>query len=230
MVHDYRVIAAMAPSFPRASGDGPLNSDGALCNFAFPPRERGWSPRAKKRGWRVTVSPARAGMVPKPPFRKPALTRFPRASGDGPCCAALLNHRCWFPPRERGWSPHGTAARRRDDVSPARAGMVPDLCAGNLAVLGFPRASGDGPLESTSWLNLHTFPPRERGWSLVSTRIALRCHVSPARAGMVPCHRRRALPGGGFPRASGDGPSMGFYRFAQARFPPRERGWSLSAW
>ena len=90
----------------------------------------------------------------------------------------------------------------------------------------FPRASGDGPRRSQRKTCLATFPPRERGWSLLALRIQCLAIVSPARAGMVPSSSPACSTATRFPRASGDGPLFGLWRFARVAFPPRERGWS----
>ena len=135
----------MPRRFPRASGDGPLR--GAYLRGAD------------------LVSPARAGMVPKPPFRKPALTRFPRASGDGPKNLDQVFSVIAFPPRERGWSPAEPGAEYAGQVSPARAGMVPRQPLYSGRRLCFPRASGDGPGPAYKENMYDVFPPRERGWS-----------------------------------------------------------------
>ena len=54
----------VAWSFPRASGDGPVQCFPTRNPSAFPPRERGWSLAMQDFSPCPTVSPARAGMVP----------------------------------------------------------------------------------------------------------------------------------------------------------------------
>ncbi len=117
-------------SFPRASGDGPLSTALSALVTWFPPRERGWSPRAAQVASAARVSPARAGMVPPQCAPGSPATSFPRASGDGPTSAS--GHECahWFPPRERGWSLVKISLPQDPGVSPARAGMVPRHGAG----------------------------------------------------------------------------------------------------
>ena len=90
--------------FPRASGDGPHSRRRLIDVIEFPPRERGWSRASSARKWSSTVSPARAGMVPRRPRRSLAAFGFPRASGDGPDADVCSLSQVLFPPRERGWS------------------------------------------------------------------------------------------------------------------------------
>ena len=91
--------------FPRASGDGPSSSEPPKHPASFPPRERGWSHAAGQLLGERRVSPARAGMVPSMDQEEVRLSRFPRASGDGPEELQAQKTAYAFPPRERGWSP-----------------------------------------------------------------------------------------------------------------------------
>ena len=165
-------------------------------------------------------------MVPPATIDQHAAIGFPRASGDGPEDAKALMLAYSFPPRERGWSLVEGGEFDQELVSPARAGMVRGRCGKFPPCPRFPRASGDGPSYHWPMPSRARFPPRERGWSLMSFRVALCCHVSPARAGMVPagCPALPSVPR--FPRASGDGPKVARLRDILAGFPPRERGWS----
>ena len=212
--------------FPRASGDGPLICWTEIMSIQFPPRERGWSLRRFRQCFQPTVSPARAGMVPRHEIHAQGRLGFPRASGDGPMTAIISVVREGFPPRERGWSLAGSDVARRVPVSPARAGMVPTADTGNPAVLRFPRASGDGPVLSGAMPLTDEFPPRERGWSGVACSRRRFLPVSPARAGMVPRRWRPCATATRFPRASGDGPVSSIKGNPFGEFPPRERGWS----
>ena len=108
-------------------------------------------------------------------------------------------------------------------VSPARAGMVPWLQPVHHHSFRFPRASGDGPQQSTSRLKQGMFPPRERGWSQLARLMPRRSHVSPARAGMVPTEISCLTGFSRFPRASGDGPAGTHCDTSPNLFPPRER-------
>ena len=213
-------------SFPRASGDGPAAASASAAEAAFPPRERGWSLAGHRCGGRAAVSPARAGMVPHRRRCGRLSSSFPRASGDGPRKKGRVNRKKGFPPRERGWSLSGANLSYADLVSPARAGMVPDPASPRSILLGFPRASGDGPLDYSEGVNADGFPPRERGWSFLGASRIYRTRVSPARAGMVPNGCWLGTKIYRFPRASGDGPCLQLSMGQPRRFPPRERGWS----
>ena len=95
---------------------------------------------------------------------------------------------------------------------------------------GFPRASGDVPLDNTRAKIRTKFSPRERGCSqrlrpLTSTR-----QVFPARAGMFLGSAGQEVPSRGFPRASGDVPSLSCKRRRGTGFSPRERGCSDRCW
>ena len=175
--------------FPRASGDGPLLAVQVFVPDLFPPRERGWSHRHRHGQGPAGVSPARAGMVQSSSVRQLPMSRFPRASGDGPQRLMLQQDADGFPPRERGWSLHHLHGAVGRAVSPARAGMVPTCCCWTSVPVSFPRASGDGPRLPRCFGRSSTFPPRERGWSLYGYPALRDQRVSPARAGMV---RRRS--------------------------------------
>ena len=90
--------------FPRASGDGPVFTVWSARKDEFPPRERGWSLKGILLAAHKSVSPARAGMVPRSASGWSPAMRFPRASGDGPCTGVIDSDYRGFPPRERGWS------------------------------------------------------------------------------------------------------------------------------
>ena len=64
--------------------------------------------------------------------------------------------------------------------------MVPSGGDQQFSTFSFPRASGDGPWVSGYGAVNYTFPPRERGWSLMTRLAGFELIVSPARAGMVP--------------------------------------------
>ena len=212
--------------FPRASGDGPSNHKKEEQVKKFPPRERGWSRLQHRHEIPRPVSPARAGMVPKPCPTKPSTPSFPRASGDGPDIKPVKFGTATFPPRERGWSLPGLLPHRMRVVSPARAGMVLEHRFVLFRLAGFPRASGDGPRSTTSSRWMGRFPPRERGWSRARAAAEPAGRVSPARAEMVLKMSVINPASSSFPRASGDGPHRRRQPCLSGKFPPRERGWS----
>ena len=145
MVPVGKLGVAMLGRFPRASGDGPAAATAAMAAIMFPPRERGWSHvfHPKRQVW--LVSPARAGMVPRPSTEAHSSASFPRASGDGPSIIEQAPRLAVFPPRERGWFDAGRSTGHRRSVSPARAGMVLASTVAAPSRNSFPRASGDGP-------------------------------------------------------------------------------------
>ncbi len=110
---------------PRASGDGPQYGSGVLKPAGAPPRERGWTVSQLGAGRQGRGSPARAGMDPRYTPSGDAVTRLPRASGDGPSPNAASGFLCAAPPRERGWTPAVECRLDGTVGSPARAGMDP---------------------------------------------------------------------------------------------------------
>ena len=226
MVPSCTPTKSTSASFPRASGDGPSNHKKEEQVKKFPPRERGWSRLQHRHEIPRPVSPARAGMVPKPCPTKPSTPSFPRASGDGPDIKPVKFGTATFPPRERGWSLPGLLPHRMRVVSPARAGMVLEHRFVLFRLAGFPRASGDGPRSTTSSRWMGRFPPRERGWSRARAAAEPAGRVSPARAGMVLKMSVLNPASSSFPRASGDGPHRRRQPCLSGKFPPRERGWS----
>ena len=174
--------------------------------YQSPPPTRGWSPDLEATGAPAAVSPAHAGMVPPHAHLRRPEDRLPRPRGDGPVLQVLWPAQLMSPPPTRGWSRHGEAAQRPDDVSPAHAGMVPELTAQLQPTLSLPRPRGDGPLTFAAAHASKSSPPPTRGWSLIHPLKPACGDVSPAHAGMVPESgsaklRRRCLP-----RPRGDGP------------------------
>ena len=116
-------------------------------------------------------------------------------------------------PHTRGW----TLSR----WCPKRAGLGPR----------FPRTRGDGPQPRQGVVLLQAeVSPHTRGW----TRHARDCHKTftgfPAHAGMDLVQGQDRLPGAGFPRTRGDGPTGGrVLMVARARqVSPHTRGWTCS--
>ena len=180
-------------SFPRACGDGPDVCSIEVRRVQFPPRLRGWTLRFGSLSHHWPVSPALAGMDPSRWLRDFLLECFPRACGDGPASAVERSGGRLFPPRLRGWTPEGRAARRRDLVSPALAGMDPMTEKAESWSKRFPRACGDGPVSCVPAGAYHVFPPRLRGWTLRRRRRDPAGVVSPALAGMDPFYTRTRL-------------------------------------
>ena len=167
-------------SFPRASGDVPMNLRLSARNIRFSPRERGCSSFCSTMGQGPAVFPARAGMFRRRRLQHPRHLRFsPRERGCSPALPVLVTVRsvfparagmfrhqiarwcraAWFSPRERGCSLVAHNHRRRLHVFPARAGMFRSASASPKAMWRFPRASGDVPEEKVRT------PPRIEGLS-----------------------------------------------------------------
>ena len=107
-------------------------------------------------------------------------------------------------------------------VSPARAGMDPQIVIGALRINGFPRTRGDGPADRDRGApDRERFPPHARGWTW--GRSGSRRYL--VRAGMD-MHESACFPS--FPRTRGDGPKSGSGgRVPRRMFPPHARGWTL---
>ncbi len=150
--------------------------------------------------------PALAGMVPS------------RMTSSG---------RSWTcSPRSRGWSPPARPPRRRGDVLPALAGMVPTTrgsCAGPRRA---PRARGDGPPIDWDKPIEPLCSPRSRGWSRDLRPRGGAGTVLPALAGMVPPSAESSTERSRAPRARGDGPQPAPSHPHDTMCSPRSRGWS----
>ena len=214
---------------PRACGDGPASLSWPRYPKKSPPRGRGWSGVGRLRARDGWVSPARAGMVPRPGDAVTCRRGLPRACGDGPHDRMLGAVGYTSPPRVRGWSRGVAGVDLPGRVSPARAGMVPRRGRSSARGARLPRACGDGPPPSRSRTKASASPPRVRGWSVAIGRGHDRRGVSPARAGMVPAGGDPARRRRGLPRACGDGPVAASSSVSRTASPPRVRGWSQKA-
>ena len=167
--------------------------------------------------------------------------------GDGPRTHGTPRPGNRFPPHARGWTLKRELPGRVTPVSPACAGMDPNIQTGNTASLGFPRMRGDGPLvvaicgnvdafprmrgdgprsRPDSWLP-HAFPPHARGWTCAVAAILVTQMVSPACAGMDRDPSSPSAPRTGFPRMRGDGPWQKIPKQMLRAFPPHARGWTV---
>ena len=216
-----------ATRLPRACGDGPAESPALICQAESPPRVRGWSRAGVDHRRGARVSPARAGMVPRPRARGRRPARLPRACGDGPSLSVAVMTADESPPRVRGWSLLVAIRRAGVAVSPARAGMVPWPPRPRSAARRLPRACGDGPKKPPPNERAAVSPPRVRGWSRLAHLLAEILVVSPARAGMVPRTTCSSPMRSSLPRACGDGPEIVRKYCCSTMSPPRVRGWSV---
>ena len=134
------------------------------------------------------------------------LDRLPRASGDGPGSRSGAQCVREAAPRERGWTRPDVPRRNQWYGCPARAGMDPQRDADWEGGRRLPRASGDGPENTTSTALSTRAAPRERGWTQIFIPFGLNGYGCPARAGMDPITRSDTVGG--------------------LRAAPRERGWT----
>ncbi len=170
--------------------------------------------------------PAHAGMVPASQRTPDPAPSAPRARGDGPHPDSRKCHATVCSPRTRGWSRPGRRRRRRPEVLPAHAGMVPDAPRALYDAWGAPRARGDGPNQRGRSNSSPPCSPRTRGWSPDDLDIILSYYVLPAHAGMVPRGCRPATGRACAPRARGDGPQWSLFNRHGRTCSPRTRGWS----
>ena len=136
---------AVVVSFPRRRGDGPQRVNPPRKPLTFPPQARGWTSDRFSDAADRYVSPAGAGMDPRPRARTARPPGFPRRRGDGPRGSAGAVSSSGFPPQARGWTEQVGVARRFDRVSPAGAGMDPTSFSVSSGLRSFPRRRGDGP-------------------------------------------------------------------------------------
>ncbi len=171
--------------------------------------------------------PARAGMVRPGEDRGREGPRAPRSRGDGPLTTSSSSTCGRCSPLARGWSAPHAARRRERSVLPARAGMVLGTRCRAAARRRAPRSRGDGPVLEDDRPVRARCSPLARGWSRGARSRAPCWSVLPARAGMVPGHRRRGGGGCRAPRSRGDGPAILRELGISGMCSPLARGWSL---
>ncbi len=203
-VHPHRHSTAR---LPRVRGDRPTAADSDPRLSVPPPRTRG-STRCRSCGLLIgTASPAYAGI--DPPFVPAHRCRhsLPRVRGDRPVSQIVINDLRMPPPRTRGSTRPMSRKRRRQEASPAYAGIDPLQPIACQVVQRLPRVRGDRPLRPRLPPMLKKPPPRTRGSTPKNSRSHLQAHASPAYAGIDP-HPGRRLPGSAcLPRVRGDRPS-----------------------
>ena len=192
----------------------------------FPPHSRGWTPALGDPTARMRVSPALAGMDLNGTFPITGALGFPRTRGDGPRILDGPSRAGRFPPHSRGWTRCTGTMGRRTMVSPALAGMDPQLRYRTSQTAGFPRTRGDGPKAGVSGEKRTEFPPHSRGWTPGSRARLTAAQVSPALAGMDPDAPGRGRAEHRFPRTRGDGPWKRPVCCIRTWFPPHSRGWT----
>src|SRR5690606_32565387 len=110
---------------PRTRGDGPPPQPSKRGPQSSPPHARGWTFSLHFSVHQPTLSPARAGMVPRGPRRRAVCGTPPRPPGDGPHRAAVSAVLAASPPHARGWTLRFVLHWLPGSLSPARAGMDP---------------------------------------------------------------------------------------------------------
>src|SRR5690606_10389390 len=94
-------------------------------NRRFPPHTRGSTPVLALCRQPAGVSPAYAGIDPRPRVHLRPSGRFPRIRGDRPPPLYLRRTVAVFPPHTRGSTASRDARHGQVDVSPAYAGIDP---------------------------------------------------------------------------------------------------------
>ena len=190
----------------------------------FPPHTRGSTCGPVEPNHRASVSPAYAGIDPRPGRRARGSGGFPRIRGDRPDAGMTMATKKPFPPHTRGSTRSPTSRRSSPEVSPAYAGIDRDHGASPWSRVGFPRIRGDRPGPWCITMVPRRFPPHTRGstprWGASRSRNS----VSPAYAGI---DLRRAFDLGrlrGFPRIRGDRPYLPLSVEFHDAFPPHTRG------
>ncbi len=211
---------------PRPRGDGPRHSGTVSSSRASPPPTRGWTPLVAGARVVAEVSPAHAGMDPRPTRGEGGGMSLPRPRGDGPFPAHSRLAEWMSPPPTRGWTRRTRPRRRARRVSPAHAGMDPGARSGASGSMCLPRPRGDGPSMPTNRRPSSMSPPPTRGWTRELDVLLHGALVSPAHAGMDPRPARQRRGAGRLPRPRGDGPPSAQAVEIAQRSPPPTRGWT----
>src|SRR5690606_27095216 len=132
-------------ALPRTRGDGPARRRYWRRSKGSPPHARGWTVRVHHTHSSYELSPARAGRDRTPCTGNRPLDALPRTRGDGPCEAMNWRASHSSPPHARGWTSKRLSIRKRDRLSPARAGMDLKTLIDPETGQALPRTRGDGP-------------------------------------------------------------------------------------
>ena len=149
---------------------------------------------------------------------------FPRTRGDVPATGIRPRIIPQFPPHTRGCTYVDDCTLGDMGVSPAHAGMYPDLCLKGPKCRGFPRTRGDVPVDKTILAVTQQFPPHTRGCTAAEAYGAHADPVSPAHAGMYRRQPERRPQPRCFPRTRGDVPRTTVAWKVTFVFPPHTRG------
>ncbi len=211
---------------PRLRGDGPPDLPSLPATKASAPPTRGWSLLMINAIECLIVCPAYAGMVPVKDNKLCLLYCLPRLRGDGPVISTSSTPESSSAPPTRGWSLHGRTCRRKANVCPAYAGMVPSFAEDTVLPRGLPRLRGDGPWLTTRHNRRIKSAPPTRGWSRIPSDKPRLGQVCPAYAGMVPLCVRGTGDPSRLPRLRGDGPANHGSGTRSKTSAPPTRGWS----
>ncbi len=152
---------------------------------------------------------------------KPSL---PRTRGDPPASGCKRIGLTMSPPHPRGSTPHSIGHRIDLRVSPAPAGIHPDLGCAHPGGRGLPRTRGDPPITAFCALFPALSPPHPRG-STIAVALAPRAAlVSPAPAGIHPSPTRSSSSRRRLPRTRGDPPAAWSDLTGEFTSPPHPRG------
>ena len=153
-----------------------------------------------------------------------AYESLPRARGDRPLKAADSSLKLASPPRTRGSTLRWDCPNVGTGVSPAHAGIDPDILTFEAGQGSLPRARGDRPRIQAEAHGLIESPPRTRGSTLQKPRFTQPRPVSPAHAGidLTTAHQHTAVAC--LPRARGDRPGDASSVDLLRQSPPRTRG------
>ena len=183
--------------------------------------------RAARRS--MGVSPAPAGIHPRIGDGGRLWRRLPRTRGDPPCLRRSRPSLSTSPPHPRGSTLGRLSFGLFCRVSPAPAGIHPDLKMEAKCRAGLPRTRGDPPWRKRRNRKRRKSPPHPRG-STPGDRAERRMRrVSPAPAGIHPASPTRSRISRCLPRTRGDPPSIRAGRGGGRRSPPHPRGSTL-AW
>ena len=190
------------------------------------PRLRGWTSGRVGGDLLGLGFPAPAGMDPDYATPDAAPRRLPRACGDGPGAGTGIDDARVASPRLRGWTFIPGMRWAAIAGFPAPAGMDPPARAPSAPSPRLPRACGDGPRLSASYILRREASPRLRGWTHWRPMRGWRPPGFPAPAGMDRPLRSRARRRSRLPRACGDGPRPRATTRRPSSASPRLRGWT----
>ena len=170
------------------------------------------------------VSPAYAGIDPRPVRRNRSGCSFPRIRGDRPRARTQGMGEALFPPHTRGSTGETRPLDTHPPVSPAYAGIDPFGRMSSLICTRFPRIRGDRPVADRALADASRFPPHTRGSTVGVSAVGACALVSPAYAGIDRRRSTQSTSQRSFPRIRGDRPDPELFGIIYTMFPPHTRG------